>query len=733
MPNKEKELRKIIFFALLAVCIFTASLLRAQPPIPTAGKEGSAILKQKPFQGFKPQPKVNIEDEEKKIAVPEAESTKKFLIEHINVEGNTVFPEKRIKEITQPYENRELSLNDLIEAANKISALYTSEGYITSQAYVPPQTIADNTVTIKVLEGKYGNINIEGVQNSNESVIKRRINNNRGDILDYNDLRDDLLYLNQSPDRIVRAVLYRGSLPDTSDVMIKVKDRPPVHPFLSFDNTGNNTTGNWRLTLGLEDNSLLGWDDRFFGRFMRSDTFNFYGWIADYTIPVNESGTKLGISASYFKSRIGGDFQDYGIKSWSGTVSPFMSHPVFNLTYKSGTLGGTIDGGMDIKEAKTTIGGVLDSRDKLRIMKGAFTLDESDAVGRTQLRNELNVSFPNFLDSMDENDIHSSREKGGGKFVKYTYSISRMNAMPLSTYLLLSAAGQASNNPLVSSEQYRIGGMYTVRGYGEGDALGDYGNNASIELRYPFYFIPDSFHIEGIHPRRVLQGTIFADWGFAHYREPSPTPRHNHNFIGVGFGGRANIMNCLSARYDVAWPVGDASSYGRSPKAHMYFSFEEPSLAEYEQLLQEMMYTRIEDRLTKVKHETPSVEMKDSFETAQALEQEGRYEEAKELYAKVVELRDQVITGTQVEIKDTIQKEEEAQMTFEQAVKYQKEGDWKKAKEAYVKVLELAWSHTGNSEEEAAVKAFEEAEKYDKEGDLEKAGEAYQRALELAR
>src|SRR3989339_539676 len=169
MFNKEKKLRKILFFALFAAVIFTASSLHAQPPLPTAAEEGSAILKQKPFEGFKSQPKIEIEDEEKKVTVPEAESTKKFLIEHINVEGNTVFPEKRIKEITQTYENRELSLNDLIEAADKITALYTSEGYITSQAYVPPQTIADNTVTIKVLEGKYGNINIEGVQNSNEA------------------------------------------------------------------------------------------------------------------------------------------------------------------------------------------------------------------------------------------------------------------------------------------------------------------------------------------------------------------------------------------------------------------------------------------------------------------------------------------------------------------------------------------------------------------------------------
>lgn len=722
------DIKKSAIFLCFFISVFL-SAAEAQPPVPSAAQEGGAILKQKPFEGFKRKAAPEIEEETTTAAPLPSGTEKKFLIEHIGVEGNTMIPDDDIAEITSSYEHRELALSDLVEAAKKITDLYASKGYITSQAYVPPQTIENNTVLIKILEAKYGVFNIEGVRNSNEAIIKRRIRRETDKVFDYNDLRDDLLYLNQSPDRIVKAVLYRGGLAGTTDIMLKVKDRPPVHSFFSYDNTGNKSTGNWRLTLGMEDNSLLGWDDRASLRYMRSDTYNFYGWIGDYVVPVNESGTKIGISASYFKSKIGGDFQDFGIESWSGTVSPFIMHPVFNLAYKSGTLNGTIDGGLDIKEAKTKIGGSLDSRDKLRVIKGAMTLDETDDVGRTQLRNEVNVSFPNFLDSMDENDIHSSRERAGGKFVRYNYSLSRINSMPLSTYILLTAAGQASNNPLISSEQYRIGGMYTVRGYDEGHALGDYGNNASAELRYPFYFIPDSFNIYGVHPRRALQGIAFVDWGFSHLRAPTTSDQHNSNLVGAGFGGRLNLMNCISGRYDIGWPIGDSSSYGRSPRAHMYFSFDEPTLQEWEQVLDEMMYTRIEDKLAEIKKEIPG-EMSDYFEKAKAMEKEGRYEEAKELYAKVVEMRDQIVTGTQTEIKDTIKKEEEAETVFEQAQKFSKEGNLEKAKEEYNKVLELAWGHA-DEKEAKAIMAFEEAEKYDKKGDAKRAKIKYKKALEL--
>ena len=681
-------------FSILIIGLILYPLLLpvlAQPPItsvPTAAQEEEAILKKKPFEDFKAEPEVEIEKEPRE-ELPKIESERKFYIEHIILEGNTILPKRLINELTAEYENSELSLADIIELADKITDLYHSKGYVTSQSYVPPQTIEDSAVIIKVLEGKYGHFYIEGVEHTNENIIKRRLKKKKNEILDYNELRKDLLYLNRSPDRIVKAILMSGEEPETTDLTIKVKDRPPVHIFTGYDNTGSRTTGNWRLTLGLRDTSLLGWDDDFNLKWIRSDTYNLYGWIVGYEIPVNEFGTKLNLSGSYFKSRVGGDFQDYSIESWSGTFSPSMRHPVFDIDYNSGNLEGTLDFGLDLKEARTEILSLMDSRDKLRIIKTGFTLKESDSMGRTVVRNELNLSYSNFLHSMDDGDEHASREGAGGKFIKYNYAFSRINALPLSATLLLNVEGQATNSLLVSSEQYRIGGMYTVRGYAEGDALGDYGNNASVEVRYPLYPIPDDFHIYGFHPRRGIQGTAFVDWGFAHFKDPTTADRHNSNLLGIGFGGRLNFMNCINGRYDIAWPVGDSSTYGRSPRAHMYFSFEEPTLQQYERLLEEMMHTRINDRMAEIKRQVPP-DMIRFYKEAEALEKEGKYKAAKELYARVIETRDQIVFESEIEIKAAIEKEKEIQAVFEEAQRYYKEGDFQKARGGYQEVLKLA-------------------------------------------
>ena len=45
--------------------------------------------------------------------------------------------------------------------------------------------------------------------------------------------------------------------------------------------------------------------------------------------------------------------------------------------------------------------------------------------------------------------------------------------------------GQVADQPLVSSEQFSIGGQDTVRGYLESEALGDYGIAGTLELRSP--------------------------------------------------------------------------------------------------------------------------------------------------------------------------------------------------------------------------------------------------------
>ena len=462
-------------------------------PLPTAAEEEKAFLKEKPYEEFKHKPKVEIKREDEGEQAPLLESKKKFFIEKIKIIGNTIFPTKPIDKIVQEYENKELTLSDLMELANKITALYASKGYITSQAYVPPQKVENKTVTIEILEGEYGEINIEGARYTRKSIVEKRLKKKPGTVLDYNRLRKDLSSLNENPDRIVGATILRGKEPKTTDLEVTVKDRIPIHVGYEISNMGNDATGLWRNVYSLRDTGLLGYDDDFKVRVISSNTGHLRGIAGDYVIPVNEVGTKIGAVFSYFSSSIDRKYladinpiyAGWDISSTATTYSFFLQHPIFDINWLSGQL----DGGLDFKEARSEIQKIEQSHDRLRIIKAGLTLEENDQWGRSILRNELNMAPSGFLGSLGQDD-YTTEYPAKANFLKYNFVFSRVNRLPFSAMLLVNVEGQVVNNPLFSSEQKQIGGAYTVRGYPEGEALGDYGANASAEIRFPIYFIP---------------------------------------------------------------------------------------------------------------------------------------------------------------------------------------------------------------------------------------------------
>ena len=685
-----------------------------QRPVSPAAVQQKATLKKKPYQDFKREPKVEIEEEEEEPAPLPGEADRTFFVKKINIMGNTIVSIEEIEAITQEHENTELSLNDLMKIANKITALYASKAHITTQAYVPPQRIVDQTVTIEIVEGEYGEFEfLENPKHTRKSIIEKRFKKRPTRIFNYNDLRNDILYLNQNPDRVVKTTMMRGKLPRTTDFKLTVKDQPPVHAGYEINNTGNKSTGLWRHNYNLKDTGLFLYDDNFYLSYIHSENNNLRGIAANYVIPVNEFGTKLGGSYSYFLVNIGHDFEDFQIKSKSTNYSFFMQHPIFDFNW----LNGKLDAAINIQESRTEARPGLrlrvrrESRDRLRVLKTGLTLEESDRLGRSIVRNELSWAPENFLGSSDNidhsapddirvdplaalrNRLNPSRPHADGTFVKYKYNVSRVNKLPFSSILLLNLQGQFTNNLLYGSEQHRIGGMYTVRGYAEGEALGDYGANASAEVRFPFHFIPEEFNIHGINPRRTLQGVGFVDWGFVHTKSSmnalgNGPQRLNDKLIGTGVGLRVNFLNCISGRLDLAWPIGNESSYGREPRLHMLFSVDEPTLQQYEDMLNEMMYNRIQRKLNLIAKNVP-LDVVESYENALALEEEGRYEEAKELYVAVINRKNEIMTEAQTKIETAIKKEIDAQEYLKEANQLYKDGDYPEAREIYNKIITL--------------------------------------------
>ena len=67
---------------------------------------------------------------------------------------------------------------------------------------------------------------------------------------------------------------------------------------------------------------------------------------------------------------------------------------------------------------------------------------------------------------------------------------SKDDPTPAGMMLTLRGSLQLTPNRLSPSEQLRLGGAFSVRGYSEGDYLADYGGFVTNELSVPTYFFP---------------------------------------------------------------------------------------------------------------------------------------------------------------------------------------------------------------------------------------------------
>ncbi len=99
----------------------------------------------------------------------------RFFIEKIEVLGNTVLQDE-IVALTQPYKNRSVTFEELLELRSAIVQLYIKNGYITSGAFLPSnQDLSSGIVKIQVVEGELEQIEIGGLRRLREGYVRSRI------------------------------------------------------------------------------------------------------------------------------------------------------------------------------------------------------------------------------------------------------------------------------------------------------------------------------------------------------------------------------------------------------------------------------------------------------------------------------------------------------------------------------------------------------------------------------
>ncbi|HUC86267.1 MAG TPA: ShlB/FhaC/HecB family hemolysin secretion/activation protein, partial [Candidatus Acidoferrales bacterium] len=138
-----------------------------------------------------------------------------------------------------------------------------------------------------------------------------------------------------------------------------------------------------------------------------------------------------------------------------------------------------------------------------------------------------------------------------GRWIAVTPSLSYQFYIYTNWQTTLRADGQVSSEPLISVEQYGVGGVNSVRGYHEGEVFGDDGWHIGFEQLTPPHTVGMVFG----HTPLVIRGSVYMDYAHTYLLNPPKGGSDGTALWGTGFGVVATIGSFWETRFLFSVPL----------------------------------------------------------------------------------------------------------------------------------------------------------------------------------
>jgi hemolysin activation/secretion protein len=189
--------------------------------------------------------------------------------------------------------------------------------------------------------------------------------------------------------------------------------------------------------------------------------------------------------------------------------------------------------------------------DPFSIAYSATWAAEKDGTRKLGHVTELNAGVTFHLRGLgaDEEEFDIKRFGASGSFFYLRGDLAHTQDLPGGMELYALVQGQASGQALVNSEQFSGGGLGTVRGYLESQALGDNALLGTLELRSP--------SLLGWWKGSDSEWRIYAflDGGVLTLNDPLPEQVSRFELASYGFGSNLRLLGHLNGSIDAGIPL----------------------------------------------------------------------------------------------------------------------------------------------------------------------------------
>jgi len=477
----------------------------------------------------------------------------RFEIRKFQVEGNTLIPADKLEAILAPFTGKERDFGTVQEAHEALEQAYRSRGFYMVVVTLPEQEIEKGVVRLKVMEKCIGKIRVEGNRFFDPENIRNSVPVLRqGDAPNLNALSRSLKLANENPSKKINVSLQNSDIENEIDANIAVKDEKPWKAGLTANNTGTRETGSSRLGLLLQHANIANLDHLLTLQYITSpekpDRVSIFS--TGYRLPFYSAGSSLDLIAAY--SNV-----DSGTISAAGTNMNVSGKGTIlgtrynqNLT-RIGNYEHKITLGLDYRDYENNVdflgfqlGSDITVHPVTLTYAGNWTLDKSNAgFYLTDLQN-----LPGEWGGNDSaSDFETARTGAPRSYNLIRYGANLSYAFGGDWQARAVVNGQYTEDKLVASEQYGIGGSNSVRGFEEREFANDLGYSGSIEI-----YSPDLCRLLGIREIQT-RALVFYDRGYVSRIDPLPGEVKSTEIASIGPGLRITDGKKFSISVDLGF------------------------------------------------------------------------------------------------------------------------------------------------------------------------------------
>lgn len=491
-------------------------------------------------------PKVSVKELKLQTA-PEGAENIKFKFGGLQLEGASTYSEDDLFSIYKNMIGTEISLADLYEIANQMTLKYRNDGYILTQVVVPPQTIENGIAKLQIVEGFIDNVIIQGGDSATEHELKTiqdyASQISTGGALNIKDMERQLLLINDLPGLSARSIISPSKTTSgAADLLVIINERDPFEAQIGADNYGSRFLGPFQANGLVKYNSALGFNESITAQTVLAPDAGFelaFGSLT-YEQPVGPWGTTLSVTGSITDTDPGYTLRQFDVKGISKSLSIQAKHPIIR-SRDTNIFGRFL---FDLRDVDSKNNVELTRKDRIRALRAGVRADFLDSLLGIAV-NTIDLQVSQGIDvfgASNEGDANMTRTLGDPTFTKANLQIQRLQRVTNSVNVVLSGQAQLASNALLSSEEFGLGGINTVRGYDPSEVVGDDGIAGKIEVQWKT-------------PVKQAQVFGFLDSGTVWDKDATANANRRNSLTSTGGGVRFTLPMNVAAELMVAQPI----------------------------------------------------------------------------------------------------------------------------------------------------------------------------------